>query len=342
MNLAEKAAQLKATAKEIPQMALVFGDAFTGKTSLVCQLARKYKVLWIDTDNGYDAIFTHLPAEFWSNITLLELRDTNTKAVAAETLWKLFLSTGPVKISNTTGIVNCPQTVKDKGEFTTIDVSSFDTDTVIVVDSLTKVSDSSMQNYLGAINVAGMDFKKKEFTHYDKQGLYLRSIFNATARLNCHVVFITHEEELEQEDGSKKLTPVCGTKNFSTQIGRFFSHCVHLSIKNKKHVVNSNTIGEMRAVAGSRSDVDIKSTEDFVKLFQRDFSKVGKELKVTAEAAVAPKTPALDLTVDNTEPSVEVEAAVETKPQSEVSLTTISSTPAKTQSIAERLAQKKK
>lgn len=287
MNLAEHARQLAEQKKEVPQMLLVFGEAFTGKTSLVCQLAKKYKLIWIDTDNGYDVIFEALESKYWENITLIRLRDTDLKAVAAETVWKLLRSTGDVKVSAETGIINCPATAKAGGQFITLNFSTLTTDTVIVVDSLTKLSDSAMQNYLGG--PVNMDFKKKEFSHYDKQGLYLRNIFNACQRLNCHSTFITHEEEIEQEDGTKKLTPVCGTRNFSTQIGRYFSHCIHTSIKNKKHVVNSNTVGELRAIAGSRANVDIKTEADFLKIFERDFSKIPKGIQITSEAEVPSK-----------------------------------------------------
>jgi hypothetical protein len=310
MNLAEHARQLQAAQKDIPQMMLVFGDAFTGKTSLVAQLARKYKILWIDTDNGYDSIFEALPAEFWGNIELITLRDTDSQAVAAKTIWTLLRSTGPALIDNKTGLI-LPPTSKVEN-VTKVNLPAMDTEWVIVVDSLTKLSDSSMQNYLGG--PANMDFKKKEFTHYDKQGLYLRNIFNACQRLNCHVVFITHEEELEQEDGSKKLTPVCGTRNFSTQIGRYFSHCIHTSIKNKKHVVNSNTVGELRSISGSRANVDVKTTEDFINIFKRDFSKVPKGISVTAEEDV--KSKAQEIAEQEAEVSevVEEETPTATKP----------------------------
>lgn len=294
-TLAEVARQLKATKAEKPQMALIFGEAFTGKTSLACQFARKYKITWIDCDNGYDAIFHALPQEFWENITLIRLRDTDNKAVIAETIWKLVRSKVPVVITDSVS-----------EEKITVDPSKFVEGTdMLVIDSLTKLSESAMMNYLGGPSIVTMKFTKKEFSHYDSQGLYLKNVFSCCERLKCHTVFLTHEEELPQEDGSKKLTPVCGTRNFSTQIGRYFSHAIHCRVKNGKHVVNSNTVGDLRALAGSRSRVNVTDTESLLKLFELDFDTEIEQLAVTAESEVAAKQVVQDLS-DSTPEVIDV------------------------------------
>lgn len=303
-TLADLAMQMKTSGAEKPQMFLVFGEAFTGKTSLVCQFARKYKIIWIDCDNGYDAIFSALPQEFWGNITLIRLRDTDQKAVIAETIWKLVRSKVPMQIKDSVS-----------GETFTIDPTKLvPGQDMLVIDSLTKLSESSMQNYLGGPAAATMTFKKKEFSHYDSQGLYLKNVLSCCEKIPCHVGFITHEEELTQEDGSKKLTPVCGTRNFSTQIGRWFSHSIHCRIKNGKHVINSNTTGDLRAIAGSRSRVSVTDTNSLLKLFELDYDAPVPQLAVASEDQVEAKVIPKDISEDTPEVIDVPEATVLAKP----------------------------
>lgn len=285
MNLLDLAKELKRTNKEIPQTMLVFGDAFTGKTSLVAQLARKYKLKWVDTDAGYSAIFKALPEEYWKNIDLVEVRETPAKAVSAATVHRILSARGPIRISDSTGVVNCVETTKNGGTFTEWDPTTWDTNTVLVFDSLSTIGDSAIKHYLGGTTT--MEFGEKSFKHYDKQGLLLTAILGLSQRMKCHVVFITHQEELEMEDGKKKLAPVCGTRNLSTRVGRYFSHCLHCSIKNKKHVVNSNTVGDLRVIAGSRQRVEVTDTESLLKIFELDLEPSGDtELEINAEDAV--------------------------------------------------------
>lgn len=288
MQLTKLATQLKQHNKEVPQTALVFGDPFTGKTSLVAQFAKKYKLKWIDTDNGYDAIFSALEEKYWGNIDLVRVREKGDTSHAMNTVQKVLAANTPtttVKISDSTGIVGCVETVKAGGTFTEWNPMQWETDTILVIDSLSRLGDSAMAFYLGGSN--GIDFKKKEYGHYDKQGLYLLNILALAQTRPYHVVFITHQEELEQEDGSKKLTPVCGTRNLSTKIGRYFSHAIHCSLKMGKHVVNSQTTGTLNAVAGSRSKQVVKDGESLLKLFELDFSKVpDSPMQINGEADV--------------------------------------------------------
>lgn len=288
MQLDQLATQLVQDNKEIPQMLICFGDAFVGKTSLIAQFARKYKLQWLDTDKGYEAIFKAVPKEFWKNINLIRIKETPEQSVAADTLIKILKAKTPLRISEETGQVNCIQTTKAGGKFMTLEPATWGTETILVVDALSSVSDSAMAKYLGTMP-ADLQFKKKEFAHYDKQGLLLHAIMTYAKMQNYHVIFITHEEELEMENGLKKLAPKCGTRNFSKHIGKYFSHSIHCSIKNRKHVINSNTIGDLRALAGSRSRVDVKDVDSLLNIFSLDLAESTSGLKITSEKDVDPE-----------------------------------------------------
>lgn len=248
--------------KEPKQMALVFGESFAGKTYAVGQLARKYKLIWLDLEHGAATLATAIPPEFHENVTLVEIKDTPQKPIAVNAVIKILRATGPVKLKAEDGSVGV---LKPEEEFIELDPTSWGTDTVLVIDTLTALSDSAINHYLGT--KSDTVFTKKEYSHYDHQGLYLNNALISAQRLGCHVVFITHQEEIEQEDGSEKLTPVGGTRNFAKKIARKFDHTIHCKIYNRKHTYNSVTIKDHKVIAGSRLNVNIESAEDFANMF---------------------------------------------------------------------------
>ncbi len=295
MNLEQLAASLQSKPNpETPQSCLIYGAPKTGKTTLAAVLAQKYNVIWIDLEKGYQTLFLSVPKELWHKITLIRVADVQDTSFGIKTVLAILRAKGSVSICDEHGRVSCPVCNVAKASFTTIDPTKWTTDTVLVTDSLTQLSDSAMAHVLGA-SPDGFVFKKKEFSHYDNQGLILKNILNAQQRLLCHSVFISHEEELEQEDGTKKLTPVGGTRNFSKIVSRYFDHVVYLSIRNKQHCINSTTVSDIRVQAGSRNQVDVKKLEDFVNIFAIKYSEQGKhatlefagESDVVGESAVA-------------------------------------------------------
>ncbi len=286
MNLLEYATELAAQPMpEPPQSLLVYGAPKTGKTTLVCQLARKYKVIWVDTEHGFQTIFGALPKEYWENLHPIIVDDSQEVPRAARMLTKVFRQKSLMKICKLHGDVACPLCVTKTDHFL-LDPTKLDTSWVLVVDSLTQLSDSALNHVVGFSGE--LVFKKKEYTHWDNQGLLLRGILTAQQRMKCHTAFISHEAELEQVDGTNKITPVGGTRNFSLTIARYFDHVVYLSIRNKKHCISSTTISDVRVQAGSRNQVDVKNVDDFINIFQVKYSEQGKKsaLSFSAESDV--------------------------------------------------------
>lgn len=268
-------AEVSTSEKELKQSCLIYGDSFTGKTTLAAQLARKYKLIWFDIDSSASRIRASVPQEFWENIEYFEIKDTPQTPVAAKTLAKFFTAKGKVKIFHEDGSINNPLLMKNPAAtYTEIDVAALNTDTVIVVDSLTALSDSVMNHFLGG--VGEMDFKSKEFKHYDHQGLLLNNIIVGAIRNPAHVVFISHQEELEQEDGSIKLTPTGGTRNFSRKLARKFDHVVHCKLHNRKHCYNSVTVQDHKVIAGSRYEIDVQDFDSFLNIFSGDKQEATK------------------------------------------------------------------
>lgn len=294
MNLEQFAEQLSLLPNPEPaQTCLIYGAPKTGKTTLASALAVKYKLIWVDLEKGYQTLFRSIPREFWPNITLIRVSDMQDTAYGVKTVLAILRAKGKLSICDEHGHVSCPVCTVAKKTFTIIDPTTWDTSTVLVVDSLTQLSDSSMAHILGQ-STDGFTFKKKEYSHYDNQGLVLKNILNSQQRQKYHTLFISHEEELEQEDGTKKLTPVGGTRNFSKCVTRYFDHVLYLSIRNRQHTINSTTVSDIRVQAGSRNQADIKNAKDFLDIFTVTYSELGKDSKLefVGESDVVATVPA--------------------------------------------------
>lgn len=266
MKLNKFVERLEQPGHEPKQMAMFYGESFSGKTYAAAQFAKKYKLIWFDLENGATTLAKAIPEEFYDNVELIQVMDSQENPIATTTLAKVIKAKQEVKIHPETGAMYNPAKDKDV-EPIALDPSSWDTNHILVIDSLTALSDSSMNYFLGP-NASDLQFKSKEFKHYDMQGLYLKNLFVNAQRLKCHVIFITHQEELEQEDGTNKLTPLGGTRNFARTIARKFDHVVHCRVHNRKHALNSVTTKDHKVIAGSRLNVDVTDLDTLLDLFK--------------------------------------------------------------------------
>jgi hypothetical protein len=256
---------VKSEIPEKPQTCMIYGPPKTGKSALAAKLAGKYNIIWIDVDKGSQVLFTAVPKEHWDKIELIETIDDNNNPRGIRSLTKLFKATGPVTFCAAHGDIMCPLCLKPTVPGFTVNPKTLTTKTVIVVDSLSRISDSAMAHALG--QQGEMTFKKKEYSHYDNQGLLLKGILTLAQYMKCHVVWISHEEELQHEDGTSKITPVGGTRNFSRSIARYFDHVIYTSIRNKKYCISSLGTSDIRVQSGTRNNVDVKTADDFINIF---------------------------------------------------------------------------
>lgn len=265
MNLEELAKKFVAEKLEPPQSMLIYGPPKSGKTVLAAQLARHYHLHYFDCDGGYEALFGAVPKEFWKNITLYRVYDTPTAPNAVALATKVFGSAKPVNICEEHGSADCAECLKAKKAFQVFDKSKLTTRDVVVWDSGTQLSASAMNQAIGKLGE--LDYRKKEFGHYDQQGLFLSNILAYQKRMPCHRVMITHEQNLALTSGEKKIIPVLGTSNFARQCAKDFGHVVYAQLKNNKHSIITGTLSNSNIGAGSRSNLDIKDGTELYKLF---------------------------------------------------------------------------
>lgn len=250
-------ANLTSRAPSKTHRVLVFGAPKSGKTQLAGELASHYKILWFDLENGFETLLK-LPKESQSNIELITLPDTKVYPIAIETMLKV-ITGNKVEICEAHGKVSCQVCKKlPDSQYSIVELNSLNDEWVVVVDSLTQLSNSAMNHLTKNCD----ELYKPEWSDYRNQGQLLDKFLSQIQQAKFNVVCITHECETEMEDGKKKLVPVAGTTNFSRNTAKYFDHVVYSELKNKSHKFASSTTYANNVLTGSRSDVTLESSQN--------------------------------------------------------------------------------
>lgn len=242
---------------ELLHTVLVYGPSKSGKTEAVGKLAELgYTLWWFDTEAGALTLSKLSPAA-QGRINLYSIKDTAENSYAAKTLLKLlnYRNVGPKNLCTKHGNLECLECKKSGDSFEEFDITKLGPKDVVVVDSLTQLSDSILNSMLSSVE------QKPEYDHWRGLGVKLDSVMDWMKSASCHVVFISHEQGIEMEDGREKLTAVGGTKNYARSLPRHFSHVIYMSVVNKKHNAVSKSVALNGVVTGSRTDADVEKNE---------------------------------------------------------------------------------
>ena len=238
------------------QKTIIYGASKTGKTRMIGRLAKTHKLLWFDTENGINTLLdpTNLDKEYLSNITYIKLPDSFEEPLAAQALMKVF-SFKETKICDTHGIVDCPTCLKEKAEFTTVDLKKLPEGTIVVVDSLAQLVNSWM-NHIARGKPEGYKF---QFDDWALLGVYGKKFLTNIQVSPINIIITSREMEVIMEDGRKILVPNGGTRNFSCDVPGYFDHVVYTNMVGKKHAQGSSTTYTTQAMAGSRTNALVES-----------------------------------------------------------------------------------
>lgn len=253
----------KIETKRVPQKTIIYGATKTGKTRMIGRLAKTRKLLWFDTESGYQTLFdaANLDPQYRGNINLIRLPDSTDEPLAARALNTIF-SFKEANICQAHGINNCPECKKANAPFDTINLRKLEPGTVVVVDSL-----SQLVNSWTAVIAKDKPFGYKfQFDDWALLGTYGKGFLTNIQSAPIDIIVTSREMEVILEDGSKKLVPNGGTRNFSCDVAGFFDHVVYTSMVGKRHAQGSSTGYTSTAIVGSRSNVstekwDEKSTQ---------------------------------------------------------------------------------
>ncbi len=249
MKLTEK----KASAT---QRVVVYGPPKSGKTYLVGKLAEHYNLLWIDCDNGWTTL-QQLPEAWQERINIIAIPDSREFPIAAETLPKI-VKGSLVSVCNTHGKVACALCSKNKDPVELIELNKIGKKWIVVVDSLTQLTNSMIAHITKGLP----DDYKLEFDDWGKLKVLIEKFLSQIQAAGYNVVCITHEEEVEMEDGKKKIVPSSGSSKSSRNTARYFDHVVYCEVKNKKHTFGSSTDFGMNLITGSRTGIRMENNKE--------------------------------------------------------------------------------
>lgn len=247
----------------------VYGDPKTGKTDLVLQLSEKKKLWWFDLDDGIKTVFTspRIKPEWLDNIELFKIPDTQIMPIGARTMLKV-IKGRPCDICHAHGAVACPLCKRDGLPSTTIDLSTFTNNDVMVIDSTTQLAQSAMNDIQRKVIEAEKYDEKPSWDDYFNQGRIMDRIFSTVQQANFNVVAITHTVLTEMEDGSKKICPVGGTREFSSRFAKYFDDVVYCEIVNKRHNFSCLSTYKNSVQSGSRTNKELsKDKPNLLELF---------------------------------------------------------------------------
>ena len=233
---------------------LVFGaPKIGGKTRLVGELSRVYKLKWFDLENGRTTLY-QLPLEAQQNIDMFVIPDTKEYPIAAETI-TVVLKGLKTRICNTHGKVSCAICIKNNpSDFSEICLNEMKEDEILVIDSMTQLSNSIMSH----IGRGKDDLWKPEWEHYRTQGAMLDRILSTIQNAPYHCIVITHEQSVPLEDGKERLVPVAGTTNFARNTAKYFDEVIYAEVKNRRHICASSTTYSPVILTGSRTGVELE------------------------------------------------------------------------------------
>lgn len=256
----------------------VYGPPKVGKTQLVGTLASQFKLIWFDLENGYNTLLK-LPMELQEKIELIHLPDSKVFPIAVETLLKVF-SGNTVQICEEHGKAGCAICKKDSKPYVEFNINQVPDDTIVVIDSLTQYTNSAIAN----ITKNKPDDYKMQFDDWGNLKALVEKLLSCVQAASCSIVCISHEEEVEMEDGRKKIVPVCGSSKSSRNTAKYFDHVVYCEVKNKKHIAGSSTAYSNNILTGSRTDVSLENDEaaSLVSIFKSTGRNVAASPSVTA------------------------------------------------------------
>ncbi len=263
--------------KYATQRVLIVGLSKSGKSTLAATLARKYRLIWIDTENAAETL-TKLPQDWKKNIEYIRIPDSSAFPIAAQTIQRLFKEK-KAAICYDHGTINCPVCKKAGKTLQEVDLTNLDpTKDVVVLDSLTQVGMSFLAHIL---RMEAIDYKPvlDDWGGLRKNTEFLSSNIQA---VNFNLVCTALTVESELEDGRIILVPQFGSKGSSASIAAKFSTVIFCEGKNKKHKAYSSSTASNLFLSGARAGYEIEKQTgdpDLVPMFDQLVARVSQEAK---------------------------------------------------------------
>lgn len=181
---------------------LLIGPSGAGKTGALASLASKYKLRIADFDNGLDPLFHFTKPEHRKNVEYLQFHDKFKKGPQ-----------GPVPLGVPTAFprfLDALDNWKD-GANAYGSVYKWEPDTILVVDSLTHLSNAIMRYTLALVGRSGEQPWQSDWGDAMRHVEDLLTMLYSTD-IKCHVLITAHVTYIENEDGTIGYPNALGAK----------------------------------------------------------------------------------------------------------------------------------
>lgn len=246
--------KLTSKAPSTTQRVLLYGGPKTGKSELAGKLSQYYNLYWFDAENGY-IVLTKLPLDWQERIDIVSVPDSRVLPMCVETWLKIIKGTEHF-VCEAHGKCSCALCKKNGAFESRVCFNEHGPNDIVVFDSLTQFTNSCISN----ITKTQPDDYKMDYGDWGQLGVLVDKFLSQVQAARYNIVCITHEAEVEMEDGKSKLVPVCGSSKSSRNTAKYFDHVVYVEVRNKKHVAGSGTDYSNTAVTGSRTNVKLEAT----------------------------------------------------------------------------------
>lgn len=269
---------------------ILYGETGSGKTTLAALLSEFFNVLWIDGDKGLTAAISNCHPEMLKRIRVIKVPDSTDYPVLANTVLRL-VTGRKYNICMNHGTFECPLCTRTTGaKIIPIELSKLPKNWVVVLDSQTQFYASVLAfayyKDTGAQPGSGVpdDYNGSKANPFNYRGIaynMCEKFGNYMKDLGCQFVSISHELQTAMEDNvTKKIVPVGGSANVSSNYGKWFGTQVYAKKQNNKHNFLTSSLYSGSVQTKSRSNVVLeeKATPSLLHIFRpKDAEELLKE-----------------------------------------------------------------
>ena len=251
---------------------LLIGDSCSGKTSSLLSLAEAgYNLRIVDFDNGLDIVSSLLkmsknPEEIAKRIQYVTCTDDMKTTKGGEIIPK----GQPKAYSKALSMLNH---WKEEDGTDLGNVSDWGTNDVLVIDSLTFLSNAVMRWHLFGVGRIGSPWQSDWLQAQRRVIQMLELLFSESLR--CNVVMTAHIRYVDMSDGEMQGYPESVGKALPPQIPRYFNTVVQAKItgsgtnaKRKIRIVPDQAIGLKNAAPHAFKDKELPLETGLADIFQ--------------------------------------------------------------------------
>ena len=260
-----KASDFIKKVNEVPKRVLMYAPPKTGKTAAVFGLARLgYRVVYIGLENGHLVVANpalKLSEDDLNRIEIYNVPDSDTNLVAHSAIRQVFQGKR-FHLCEKHGANSCricqPDTKKPLENPMVFDPTTWDSKTIVVIDSITQLFISIKLGILADVNINGRMTQQG----WGDVGNTMDTIASRIQQAPYHLVVLTHTQRIEDvvTDAKGKQVvvgvrhqPVAGSQAYSVNFAKNFDTVIYGEKVKGKYNMYSDPAANANVIVGSRS-----------------------------------------------------------------------------------------